>query len=221
MRRAERKLHLSHNVIGDDISDHDISNVGGTEAVDLKSVIFGLHVFDPMEMNMEKSDNQLDMGELTGLAEKVLASRHHLQSDVGDRKFEINPGDRMVGHDLVLQEGSESVDFNPGLDEASYISWVEKFKQASPAHDSDILEMGDRRSLPDEKHIKAEAALKKAEEKKLSKWAALGYHSLSVSNPVSPADQDMMSDSGSVHFVYGDCTNTTAVCPSAPAIIFR
>ncbi|KAK4411222.1 putative helicase CHR10 [Sesamum angolense] len=220
MRRAERKLQLSHNVIGDDISEHEGGNIGGTEAGDLKSVIFGLHVFDTMEMNMEKSDNLLDMDELTGLAEKVIASRHELQSDVSDRRFEINPMNLMDGHDLVMKERSQSIDFDPGLDEASYMSWVEKFKKASSANDSDILELGNRRSLPDEKHINAEAACKKAEEKKLSKWEALGYHSLCVSSPVPPANQDMMSDSGSVHFVYGDCTNTAAICPSEPTIIF-
>ncbi|KAK6162592.1 hypothetical protein DH2020_002433 [Rehmannia glutinosa] len=217
MRRAERKLQLSHNVIGDDILDHDESNVEGTEAGGLKSVIFGLHVFDLMEMNTERS--QLDMGELTGLAEKVIVSRH-AESDVGDRKFEINPMDLVDGKDLIMQEGSQPIDFNPGLDEASYMSWVEKFKQASPADDIDILESGNRRRLPDEKHLKAEASRKKAEEKKLSKWEDLGYHTLSVSIPVGPANQDLMSDSGSVHFVYGDCTNTAAVCPSEPTIIF-
>ncbi|KAL0464590.1 UNVERIFIED_CONTAM: putative helicase CHR10 [Sesamum latifolium] len=164
MRRAERKLQLSHNVIGDDILEHEGGNIGGTEAGDLKSVIFGLHVFDTMEINMEKSDNLLDMGELTSLAKKVIASRHELQSDVSDRRFEINPMNLMDGHDLVMKERSQSIDFDPGLDEASYMSWVEKFKKASSADDSDILLLGNRRSLPDEKHIKAEAARKKAEE---------------------------------------------------------
>lgn len=221
MRRAERKLQLSRNVIGDDISDQDGSNVGGTEAGDLKSVIFGLHVFDQVEMNLEKSDDQLHMGKLINLAEKVIASRHELQSDEGDRKFEINPIDWMNGQAIVMQVGSESMDIDPGLNEASYKSWVEKFKQASPEEASDVLELGDRRRLPDEKHHKAEASRKKAEEKKLSKWETLGYRSLSVSNPASQANQDMMSDSGSVHFVYGDCTNTAAVSPSEPTIIFR
>ncbi|KAK4414628.1 putative helicase CHR10 [Sesamum alatum] len=187
MRRADRKLRLSHNVIGDDILQHEGGNIGGTEA---------------------------------GLAEKVIASRHELQSDVSDRKFEINPMNLMDGHDLVMQEGSQSIDFNPGLDEASYMSWVEKFKKASSVDDSGILESGNRRGSPDEKHLKAEASRKKAEEKKLSKWEALGYHSLCVSSPVTPANQDMMSDAGSVHFVYGDCTNTAAICPSEPTIIF-
>ncbi|KAL8500266.1 hypothetical protein ACS0TY_020030 [Phlomoides rotata] len=220
MRRAERKLQLSRNVIGDEIMDQDGSNVGGTEAGDLKSVIFGLHVFDQVEMNLEKSDDQLYMGELSNLAEKVIASRHELQSEEGDRKFEINPIDWMNDQDIVMQVGSESIDIDPGLNEASYRSWVEKFKQASPEDASDVLDLGARRRLPDEKHHKAEAARKMAEEKKVSKWETLGYHSLSVSNPASQANQDMMSDSGSVHFVYGDCTNTAAVSPSEATIIF-
>ncbi|KAK4488544.1 hypothetical protein RD792_004308 [Penstemon davidsonii] len=220
MRRAVRKLQLSHNVIGEDILDHEGSNIGGAEAGDLKSVIFGLHVFYPIEMNEGNSDNQLNMGELTALAEKVIASRCDLQSDMGDRKFEINPMDLQNVHDLALQEGSESIAFNPDLDESLYMSWVEKFKQASPTDDVGILEPGNRRYLPDEKHIKAEVARKKAEEKKLSKWEALGYHSFSISNPIGPADHIALSDTGIVHFVYGDCTNTAAVCPSGPTVIF-
>lgn len=220
MRRARRKLQLSHNVIGDDVLDREGNN-GGTEAGDLKSVIFGLHVFDPMEMNMEKSDNQLDKNELAVLAEKVIVSRHELQSDVRDRKLEINSMDQVNDQDLIKQDASESVDFDSGLDEASYMSWVEKFKQPSPEQDSDILEIGNKRCLPDEKHLKAEAARRKAEEKKISKWETLGYHSLSVSSPVSPVNQDVVSDAGSVNFVYGDCTTTAAVTLSESTIIFR
>ncbi|KAL3839220.1 hypothetical protein ACJIZ3_023811 [Penstemon smallii] len=205
MRRAARKLQLSHNVIGEDILDHEGSNIGGAEAGYLKSVIFGLHVFYPIEMNEGNSDNQLNMGELTALAEKVISSRRELQSDVGDRKFEINPMDLQDGHDLA----------------SLYMSWVEKFKQASLTDDVGILEPGNRRHLPDEKHIKAEVARKKAEEKKLSKWEALGYHSLSISNPIGPADHNALSDTGTVHFVYGDCTNTAVVYSSGPTVIFR
>ncbi|KAL8512850.1 hypothetical protein ACS0TY_019113 [Phlomoides rotata] len=192
MRRAERKLQLSRNVIGDEIMDQDGSNVGGTEAGDLKFVVFGLHVFDQVEMNLKKSDDQLYMGKLSNLAEKVIASRRELQSEEGDRKFEINPIDWMNGQDIVMH-------------------------QASPEDASDVLDLGYRRRLPDEKHHNAEATQKKAEEKKVSKWETLGYHSLAVSNP---ANQDMMSDSGSVHFVYGDCTNTAVVSPSEATIIF-
>lgn len=220
MRRARRKLQLSHNVIGDEMLDHEGSN-GGTEAGDLKSVIFGLHIFDPMEMNIETSDSQLDKTELAVLAEKVIASRYELQSDVGDRKLEISSMDSVDDQDLVKRDGSESMSFDPGLDEASYMSWVEKFKLPSTEQASDILDLGNKRCLLDEKHLKAEAARRKAEEKKVSKWETLGYHSLSVSNPVSPANQDVMSDAGSVHFVYGDCTTTTTVTPSESTIIFR
>ncbi|KAL6495366.1 hypothetical protein OROGR_029929 [Orobanche gracilis] len=221
MRRAERKLQLSHNVIGDDNLDHGENNVGRAEAGDLKSIIFGLHVFDPMEMNIEKSDNELDMEKMSGLAGKVIAFHQESKSDVGERTFEINPMNLMDGKDLVMHEGSQPINFDPGLDEASYMSWVEKFKQTLPADDSNVLESGNRRQLPDEKNLKAEASRKKAEEKKLSKWEALGYHSLSVTIPDGTENQDLMSGSGSVHFVYGDCTNTAAVSPMEPTIIFR
>ncbi|XP_047947752.1 probable helicase CHR10 isoform X1 [Salvia hispanica] len=219
VNRARRKLQLSHNVIGDEILDCEGSN-GGTEAGDLKSVIFGLHIFDPMEMNVDKSDNQLNKSELAVLADKVIVSRHELQSDVRDRKLEINSMDQASDQNLMKQDASESIDFNPDLDEASYMAWVEKFKQASPEQDSDILESGNKRCLPDEKHLKAEAARRKAEEKKMSKWETLGYHSLAVSNHVSPVNQDAVSDAGSVHFVYGDCTTAAAVTPSESTIIF-
>lgn len=220
MNRARRKLQLSHNVIGDEMLDCEGSN-GGTEAGDLKSVIFGLHIFDPMEMNIDKSDNQLDKSELVVLADKVIVSRHELQSDVRDRKLEINSMNQVNDQNLMKQDASESIDFDPDLDEASYMAWVEKFKQASPEQDSDILESGNKRCLPDEKHLKAEAARSKAEEKKKSKWETLGYHSLAVSNHVSPVNQDEVSDAGSVHFVYGDCTTAAAVTPSESTIIFR
>lgn len=220
MRRAARKLLLSRNVIGDDVLDHEGSN-GENEVGDLKSVIFGLHVFDPAETNAEKSDNQLNISELTELAKKVIASRVEINSDSGDRKFEINPMDLLDGHDLVLQEGSESNTFDPDIDEASYLSWVEKFKLVSPGDGNDILEAGNRRRLPDEQNQKTEAARKKSEEEKLAKWESLGYHSLSVSIPDEQANQDAISDSGAVKFVYGDCTNTAAVSPSEPTVIFR
>lgn len=217
MRRAERKLQLSHNVVGEDNLNHEGNN-GGAEAGDLKSIIFGLHNFDPLEMNAEKSDH-LNMGELICLADKVIGSRHELRSNMGERKFEINPMDFKDHHDLEVQEGSRSLAFDHGLDEASYNSWVEKFKHASQADDSDVLNLRNRRQSSDEGHLKAEAARKKSEEK-LSKWEALGYHSLSVSNPLGPSDLDVISDSGSVRFLYGDCTNTSIVCPSQPTIIF-
>ncbi|XP_075519243.1 putative helicase CHR10 isoform X1 [Primulina tabacum] len=217
MRRAERKLQLSHNVVGEDNLNHEGNN-GGAEAGDLKSIIFGLHNFDPLEINVEKSDH-LNMVELICLAENVIEYRHELTSNLGERKFEINPMDFKDRH-LKVEEGSRSLAFDPGFDEASYNSWVEKFKQASQADDSDVLNLRHRRQSSDKKHLKAEAARKKSEEEKLSKWEALGYHSLSVNNPLGLSDLDVITYSGSVQFVYGDCTNTSSACPAQPAIIF-
>ncbi|KAL8486627.1 hypothetical protein ACS0TY_023354 [Phlomoides rotata] len=136
MRRAERKLQLSRNVIGDEIMDQDGGNVGGTEAGDLKFVVFGLHVFDQVEMNDESKKNQMInfIWANCQFNRKVIASHRELQSEEGDRKFEINLIDWMNGQDIVMQ--------------------------------------------------------------------------------------DMMSDSGSVHFVYGDCTNTAVVSHSEATIIF-
>ncbi|PPR88694.1 hypothetical protein GOBAR_AA31988 [Gossypium barbadense] len=134
-----------------------------------------------------------------------------------DGKFEINAGDLMDGHDVHMRESSVSND--PGLDEASYLSWVEKFKVASQSGDNQIMALESRRNFPEDRHLKVEAAKKKAEEKKAAKWEANGYHSLSVQDPC-PMDGDMLSDSGSVFFVYGDCTDPSKVCPSEPAIIF-
>ncbi|KAL7233643.1 hypothetical protein ACSBR1_017287 [Camellia fascicularis] len=217
LRRAEKKLQLSHNVVGEDLMDHEGKETTGAEAGDLRSVIFGLNMLDPTEMSNEQPD-QLNMSELNAMVEKVIALRYKQQSDKDDRKFEVNPMDLLNGHDLVKKDPT-SVAY-PGFDEASYLSWVEKFKEASESRDSPVLELGNRRNLPEEKQQRAEAARKKAEEKKVSRWEALGYHSLSVNDPICPPNGDMMSDSGSVHFVYGDCTRPSKICPSDPAIIF-
>ncbi|CAA2954244.1 probable helicase CHR10 isoform X1 [Olea europaea subsp. europaea] len=221
MRRAERKLQLSYNVVGEDNLDNEGKDIAGTEAGDLRSAIFGLRMFDPTEMST-KELGLVNKSGLIALAEKITAIRHEPQADIYDKKFEINHVDVLGGGDLVMKEDSESVDFDPGLDEAAYLSWVEKFKQASLSNESTMLDLGNRRGIPDDKHLKAEAAKKKAEEKKLSKWEALGYHSLSICSPVQPSvptDQDF-SDSSSVNFVYGDCTQPSRVCPSEPTIIF-
>lgn len=53
------------------------------------------------------------------------------------------------------------------------------------------------------------------------KWESLGYNSSSVKEPILPVDRDISSDSGSLHFVYGDCTQPSKVCPSENTIIFR
>ncbi|XVF33572.1 hypothetical protein REPUB_Repub17cG0179900 [Reevesia pubescens] len=215
MRRAERKLQLSHNVVGDHVMDQEGKEMAGAELGDLRSIIFGLHMFDPTEINKEEAD-ELKTSELSAMAEKVIAMRHEQTLGKNDSKFEINIGD--YDHDVIMR-GSSSVSADPGLDEASYLSWVEKFKAASQSVDNQIMELESRRNFPEDRHLKVEAAKKKAEEKKKTKWEAHGYHSLSVQDPC-PVDGDMMSDSGSVVFVYGDCTDPSKVCPSEPAIIF-
>ncbi|PQP97495.1 putative helicase CHR10 isoform X1 [Prunus yedoensis var. nudiflora] len=216
MRRAERKLRLSHNVIGDDVMDQEGKEEAGVEPSDLRSIIFGLHLFDPDEIN----NDEFGMSELNAMAEKVISVRDKQIANEDERKFEVNPTDVLHGHDLVAGESNTSLSFNSGFDEASYLSWVEKFKEVSQESGNENTDLRSRRNLLEEKRLKLEAAKKKAEEEKLSKWEDLGYHSLSVEDPVSPVDSDMMSDSGSVQFVYGDCTQPSKVCPSEPTIIF-
>ncbi|KAJ0052217.1 hypothetical protein Pint_00146 [Pistacia integerrima] len=218
MRRAERKLQLSHNVVGEDVVHSEEKEKTGVETGDLQSIIFGLHMFDPKEINNEESDG-LKLSELNTMAEKAIAMRHEQIPVKAGQNFTVSPVDLLDGSDLG-QGSSASVHFDPGLDEASYLSWVEKLKQASQISSNSLVELGGRRNLPDDKDLKLEAVRKKIEEKKLAKWEACGYHSLSVKDPVSPADGDTVARLGSVHFVYGDCTDPSQICPSEPAVIF-
>ncbi|CAI9101311.1 OLC1v1038604C1 [Oldenlandia corymbosa var. corymbosa] len=217
MRRAERKLQLSNNVIGEDPRYQEGKEMAGPEDGDLRSIILGLHQFDLLEMN-EAGD--INAAELTAIAEKVIAFRHKPQLQNDDRKFEVNSMDLLSGADVITRGSVESITYDPGLDEATYRSWVEKFKEVLPVKEDTMTEVRNRRGSPEAKHLKAEAARKKAEEKKLSKWEALGYHSLSIEDPDTSGDSDILSDSGSVHFVYGDCTHPSSVSPSEPTVIF-
>ncbi|KAL9348562.1 hypothetical protein Peur_059928 [Populus x canadensis] len=219
MQRAKRKLQLSHDVVGDDVMEEDRKETGGIETGDLRSIIFGLHRFDPSEVNSEKS-NELNASELKALAQKVIALRCDQILDKDDRKFEVNPIGQEKGLDFVSGGESALASYDPGLDEASYLSWVEKFKETSQSNENLVMDLGNRRNLPDNKYLHLEAAKKKAEEKKLSKWEALGYHSLSVGDPIYPVDGDALSDSGFVHFVVGDCTHPDKLCSSEPSVIF-
>ncbi|XP_027161821.1 probable helicase CHR10 [Coffea eugenioides] len=219
MRRAEHKLQLSHNVIGDDIVDQEGKEMSGPEDGDLRSVMLGLHKFDPLEMSNENS-NQIDKNELTAIAERVVAFRYKLQSEIDDRKFEVNPVDMLHGTDILTRGGPESIKYDPDLDEATYREWVEKFKVTSPSNHDSIIGVGNRRGILEDKHLKAQAAREKAEQKKLSKWEALGYVSLAVVDPVIPTEDNILSDSGSVNFVYGDCTDPSRFSASEPTVIF-
>lgn len=220
MCRAKRKLQLSHNVIGEVVINGEEKEMAGAETGDLRSVIFGLHMIDPSESNNDEP-SELNMGELAAMVDKVVAIRHEQQLGKDDRKFELHPMNLSKGDTVIMHRSSASVDFDSGLDEASYLAWVEKLKEVTQSSDDPIIQAGDRRKLPEEKHLKLEAARKKAEEEKLAKWKAHGYNSFSVKDPPSQVDVDMISDLGSVHFVYGDCTHPLKVCPSEAAVIFR
>lgn len=220
MRRAERKLQLSHNVLGEDDIVREEKEMASAEAGDLRAVIFGLHMIDPSEINDDES-SKLNMSELDDMVDKLVAIRHETQLGKDDRKFEVNSMDLLKKQDLIMDRSSAYVDLDPGIDEAAYLEWVEKLKEASKSSDDPIIRERNRRKLPEENHLKLEAAKKKAEEEKLSKWEAHGYKSLSVKDPPSHVDVDMISDSGSVHFVYGDCTHPSKVSPSEATIIFR
>ncbi|KAJ6344433.1 hypothetical protein OIU76_006034 [Salix suchowensis] len=219
MHRAKRKLQLSHDVVGDGDMEEDRKETGGIETGDLRSIIFGLHRFDPSEVNSEQS-NELNALELNALAQRVIALRSDQIMDKDDRKFEVN----LIGQEKGLNfvSGGESVlaRYDPGLDEASYLSWVEKFKETSQSNENLVLDLGYRRNLPNNKYLNLEVTKKKAEEKKLSKWEALGYHSLSVGDPIYPLDRDALSESDFVHFVVGDCTHPEKLCSSEPSVIF-
>lgn len=222
MRRAERKLQLSQKVVGEDYIDQDAEDIVVNETSDLRSIIFGLHVFDQGQVDNEKS-GEFEVSNVSAMAEKVIALRHKKLSNKDDTRFFINPTTFSNGCDISIYEGTTSLNFDPGLDEVSYRSWIEKFKEATPSGANQIMELEDRKTLSRDKSLKLQAAKKKAEEKKLSKWEALGYHSLSVEDPILPNDGDLISDAGSVYFVYGDCTHPSATvnCISEPTIIFR
>ncbi|PWA69816.1 SNF2 domain-containing protein / helicase domain-containing protein [Artemisia annua] len=209
--RAERKLQLSHDVIGDDATEKEGKDMAEVPAGDLRSVVLGLHMFDPTTESKDNSD-QLDISKVNTFVEKVIAFRHGGQSAAEGVKVDINSKDVLGGHDFR--------GFDPILDEASYNSWVEKLKETSETYDDTALEEKNKRLKLEEKQLKAESARKKAEEKKLAKWEAQGYESLSVTDVVCPTDDNSLSDSGSVNFVYGDCTQPSKICPSEPCIIF-
>ncbi|KAL5718919.1 DNA helicase [Ranunculus cassubicifolius] len=222
MRRAERKLQLSYNVVG----DMDIDQKGSEVEVDkgdLRSVIFGLQMFDFTNVN-DESSNEVNLEELSDMTKKLI-ERRHTSAQIDSGKFEVDPVEFFKGSDFSLKDNS-STNLDPGLDESSYVSWVEKFKEASQSADP-TLDLELTKNLPEEKRKRYEAARKnteeerkKAEEEKIRKWEALGYQSLAVEAHIGDALDDMALDSGSVQFVYGDCTQPGSNCLSESTIIF-
>ncbi|KAF9602963.1 hypothetical protein IFM89_032966 [Coptis chinensis] len=217
IRRAERKLQLSHNVIGENDTDKKGNEIE-VDTGDLRSVIFGLHMFDFTNVNDEDSD-EVNMEQLSAMTERLIEMRN-VPSHTDSKKFEVNPVEFFKGSGFAMTKDSVKNNFDPGLDEESYNSWVEKFKEASKLDDTPTMELGVRRSLHEEKHKRLESSRKKTEEEKLQKWEAQGYQSLSVHDPICDIEGHMLLDSGSVQFVYGDCTHPSNVCPSEPCIIF-
>ncbi|CAJ1780078.1 unnamed protein product [Sphenostylis stenocarpa] len=218
MRRAERKLLLSINVIGDNILKHEDKELSEVGTGALKSIIFGLHMFDPTEIT-DGNHGDMNFPEISVMADRVLALRDEQILNKDERKFEVNPRNILKGDD-VKEGGSTSLSYDLGLDEASYISWVKKFEELSKSSCDSMMDLRSKRNLDEQKSLKLESARKKAEEKKLSRWKALGYQSLNVKDTLSPTDNNITSAIGSVHFLYGDCTAPLNVCSSEPAMIF-
>ncbi|MED6198783.1 putative helicase chr10, variant 2 [Stylosanthes scabra] len=217
MRRAEKKLRLSFNVIGENVVENEDNEASGVGTTDLKSIIFGLRMFDATEMNDGKHVD-IGMQELNAMAEKVIAMRDEQSFDKDDRKLEVNARNLLKGNEVTGVSDLLSCDL--GFDEASYLSWVKNFEEVSKTSCDMMLDSRSRRSSDEEKSSKIESAKKKAEEKKLSKWKSVGYHSLTVQDPICPPNADIVSVTGSVHFLHGDCTAPSNVSPSEPAMIF-
>ncbi|KAK9148343.1 hypothetical protein Scep_007100 [Stephania cephalantha] len=213
LRRAVQKLRLSKDVVGDDGID-----MMGAHSSDLQSIILGLHMFDPSEMGNEDS-NEINRSDMNAMVEKVINTRHEpLAKD--DRKSGVNSLDLMTRGEFFFGESSALANFDDGLDESSYLAWVEKLKRVPQSNVDSTQELGLGRNFLEEKHSRVESARKKAEERKLSKWQTLGYKSLAVQDPGCNVSDYSKLDHGSVEFVYGDCTQPSKICPSAPALIF-
>ncbi|XP_020399594.1 probable helicase CHR10 isoform X5 [Zea mays] len=226
MRRADRKLKLSHNIIGEEDGTDGKGGDPGIEASDMRSIIFGLHLFDPADTATETIDEDITaetfsvekLAKLKTMSEKVVMMRSHESSEKDERAFEINPN-MTDDSGTVIRRASDSIRIDPGLNEAAYLSWVKKFKEASISSEDATVGFGRQRAAPEEKLLKHDVNKQKIEEKRLAKWESLGYQTLAVKEPDITASQNI-SDAGSIQFVYGDCTNPSKVCPAKPAIIF-
>ncbi|KAJ7962074.1 Helicase [Quillaja saponaria] len=146
MRRAEKKLQLSHNVVGDTVMDQENKEASGVETSDLRSIIFGLHMFDPNDVNDGKS-GELELSEINSLAEKIVAMRDEQATGKDNSKFEVNPRNILSGCDVVKGGIFASHTFDPGLDEASYSSWVKKFEEASEAVCNPAIDLEKQKEL--------------------------------------------------------------------------
>ncbi|KAK4752505.1 hypothetical protein SAY87_021303 [Trapa incisa] len=213
MRRAERKLLLSQNVMDDVIMEKDQNERSGVGAGGLRSIILGLQMFDPTRVHTESGDSKI--AELEAMAEKVISMRH--RNGKSDHKLELNSVNVLRNSDKSL-----SVGLDADFDEVSYLSWVEKFKELEKSSNELDENLRSRRATlhPKGKHVNVEYAKEKAKERKLMEWESSGYYSLTVQEPPMNSSENVIPDSGSVHFVYGDCTQPSNVFSSKATIIF-
>ncbi|KAF0932789.1 hypothetical protein E2562_012125 [Oryza meyeriana var. granulata] len=225
IRRAERKLKLSHSIIGEEDATDGKGKYLENEASDMRSIIFGLPLFDPTDTTAATNDGTTSeiikeetMSKLKSMSEKVVLMRSHEPSEKDEWAFEINPN-MTDNSGAVVTSVSDSINVDPDFNEAAYLSWLEKFKESSHSKENATAELERQRTAPEEKFLKREANKRKAEEKRLAKWESLGYQTLTVKDPDVLPNQNI-PDSGSVQLVYGDCTNPSIVCPAKPAIIF-
>ncbi|XP_040378802.1 probable helicase CHR10 isoform X2 [Oryza brachyantha] len=226
MQRAERKLKLSHSIIGEEDATDGKGKYLENEASDMRSIIFGLHLFDPTDTTAEtiNDDTNLEtikeetMSKLKSMSEKVVLMRSHEPSEKDERTFKINPN-MTDNSGAVVSRLSDSINVDLDFNETAYLSWLERFKESLHSKENTTVELESQRTAPEEKFLKREANKRKAEEKRLAKWESLGYQPLTVKDPDILPNQNI-PDSGSVQLVYGDCTNPSIVCPAKPAVIF-
>ncbi|TXG62579.1 hypothetical protein EZV62_009573 [Acer yangbiense] len=187
---AERKLQLSHTVVGDDAMDKDQKETMGVEMQILGEAGRKFEV-DPNIL--DRSDLVIDVvGPLNPAQRRRTAWPEGCQPNPAQSSMVVShcrdkayQGFNPWGPTTSVMQGSfASKGYDSGLDEASYLAWVEKFKETSQSSGDFVVAMGNRKKLPEDKHFKLEAARKKTEEKKLAKWEAHGYHSLSVKDPM-------------------------------------
>eukprot|EP01018_Ginkgo_biloba_P001772 Gb_15026 [translate_table: standard] len=233
MHRAKRKLQLSENVIGRDDADLEAHGPEGLTSNDLRSmIIFGLHKFDPSG-NAERTSNEINFTEMKSMAEKVLQTRRRGSMDMDNKSFNLSSREMTglesiytyTGNDASLGKhtGEADIDQDRNADQVAYESWMSKAKDGLLNGDlGSDLRGRKRASLRDAKELEAfrDEKRRKAEERKLSKWEALGYKSLAVEDPPESLDVELNSDSGEVQFVFGDCTNPLKVHPTEMTIIF-
>lgn len=139
--RVERKFQLCHNIVGDDdATDLEKKETESLQMGDLRSIILGLYIFNPKGIDHEESDGT-KMLEFNSLADKVIGLHDGQVSEKDLRKFEVRPTDILDGRDLLMKGSSAFCSFDPDLHEASYLSWVEKFKELSESGNSPIMEL--------------------------------------------------------------------------------